>query len=52
VAYSCQNDQDLALADLERSGTYYHKKDFANALKDLKKSCELGNKEACTRYDQ
>lgn len=39
-------------AYLERSGTYYHKKDFANALKDLKKSCDLGNKEGCKRYNQ
>ncbi|MGD8492346.1 MAG: tetratricopeptide repeat protein, partial [Desulfobacterales bacterium] len=45
-------EPDHPRAYLERSGTYYHKKDFANALKDLKKSCELGNKEACTRYDQ
>ena len=45
-------EPDHPRAYLERSGTYYHKKDFANALKDLKKSCELGNKEACTRYEQ
>ncbi len=45
-------EPDHPRAYLERSGTYYHKKDFANALRDLKKSCELGNKEGCSRYDQ
>jgi tetratricopeptide (TPR) repeat protein len=40
-----------AAAYLERAGTHYHNKDFENALGDLKKSCELGNQEACKRYE-
>lgn len=40
-----------AEAYLERAGTHYHNKDFNNALIDLKKSCELGNQEACKRYE-
>jgi tetratricopeptide (TPR) repeat protein len=43
-------EPDHPRAYLERSGTYYHKKDFVNSLRDLKKSCDLGNKEACKRY--
>jgi tetratricopeptide (TPR) repeat protein len=43
-------EPDHPRAYLERSGAYYHKKDFVNSLRDLKKSCDLGNKEACKRY--
>lgn len=45
-------EPDHARAYLERAGTYYLKKDLANSLKDLKQSCDLGNKEACNLYDQ
>ncbi|RPI74602.1 MAG: DUF4034 domain-containing protein [Desulfobacteraceae bacterium] len=34
-------------AYLERAGTYRHKGDMENAVKDLKQSCDLGNQEAC-----
>ena len=46
-----EQDPDHAEAYLERSGTHYHNKDFENALNDLKKSCDLGNKAACNRYN-
>jgi len=46
-----EQDPDHAGAYLERSGTHYHNKDFENALKDLNRSCELGNKHACKRYN-
>jgi tetratricopeptide (TPR) repeat protein len=35
---------------MERSGTYYHKGDMQSALRDLKRSCELGNAKACNQY--
>ncbi len=41
-----------AEAYLERAGTYYHKKDFARSLSDLKQACDLGSKEGCKRYNQ
>ena len=41
-----------AEAYLERSGTYYHKKDFTRSLSDLKQACDLGSKEGCKRYKQ
>ena len=37
---------------LERAGTYYHMRNFDNCLRDLKKSCDLGNNEACAKYRQ
>ncbi|MBE9535550.1 MAG: DUF4034 domain-containing protein [Proteobacteria bacterium] len=43
-------EPDNAEAYLERAGTYYHNRDLINASSDLEKSCELGNKEACSRY--
>jgi tetratricopeptide (TPR) repeat protein len=43
-------EPDHAGAYLERAGAHYHNKDFEKALADLKKSCELGNQEACKRY--
>jgi tetratricopeptide (TPR) repeat protein len=43
-------ESDHAGAYLERAGAHYHNKDVENALADLKKSCELGNQEACKRY--
>ncbi|MBP1747401.1 MAG: hypothetical protein H6Q54_2016 [Deltaproteobacteria bacterium] len=43
-------EPDHAGAYLERAGAHHHNKDFENALADLKKSCELGNQEACKRY--
>lgn len=45
-----QLEPNNAKAYLERGGTYYRKQDFASALRDAKKACELGNKEACRRY--
>lgn len=39
----------VAKAYMERSGTYYHKKDLVSAYRDLIRACELGNREACTR---
>ncbi len=44
-------EPDHAQAYLERAGTYHHKQDHSKALKDLKKSCDLGNAEACQRYN-
>jgi len=44
-------EPDHARAYLERAGTYYHNKKFERALDDLGKSCDLGNKEACKRYE-
>jgi tetratricopeptide (TPR) repeat protein len=41
-----------ANAYFERSGTYFHKKDLASAIRDLKRSCELGNNQACQRTEQ
>lgn len=38
-----------ARAYLERSGTYYHKKEFVSAYRDIKRACDLGSKDACTR---
>lgn len=43
-------EPDHARAYLERSGTYYHKRDYANALKDLKAACDLGSEEGCKRF--
>ena len=43
-------EPDHARAYLERAGTYYHKKDYANSLKDLKNACDFGNEEGCKRY--
>ncbi|MGA1870485.1 MAG: tetratricopeptide repeat protein [bacterium] len=45
-------EPDHAEAYLERAGTNYHNKDFASALDDFEKSCDLGNEEACKRYNQ
>lgn len=33
-------------AYLERVGTCYHKKEYQKSLADLKRSCDLGNKES------
>jgi tetratricopeptide (TPR) repeat protein len=44
-------EPDHAKAYLERAGTNYHNKNFESALNDLGKSCDLGNKEACKRYE-
>jgi len=41
-----------AKAYLERGGANLHKGDRQAALKDAKKACELGNSEACMRYNQ
>lgn len=43
-------EPDHADAYFERSGSHYHNKDMERAMKDLKKACDLGNKEACQRY--
>ncbi|MBT8350917.1 MAG: tetratricopeptide repeat protein [Deltaproteobacteria bacterium] len=45
-------EPDHARAYLERAGTKYHNKDYKSALDDLEKSCDLGNKEACIRYEK
>ena len=45
-------EPENARAYLERSGTYYHKRDFARSLEDLKQACDLGSKEGCKRYKQ
>lgn len=37
-------------AYFERSGTHYHNGDMKNALRDLKKACELGSKKACAQH--
>ena len=39
-------DSENSIKEKER-----HNKDFENALKDLNRSCELGNKHACKRYN-
>lgn len=40
---------DHADAYLERAGTHYHNGDQKQSLKDLRRACELGSKEACGR---
>ena len=40
------------LAYLERSGTHYHLRDLEAALSDLKKACEFGVNEGCSRARQ
>ena len=45
-------EPDHAGAYYERSGTHYHNKDMESAISDLMKACELGNKEACKRYNR
>jgi len=35
---------------MERSGTHYHNGNMELALRDLKRSCELGNRNACRQY--
>jgi hypothetical protein len=45
-------EPDHSRAYLERAGTYYHKKDYANSVADLKAACDLGNEEGCKRYDR
>jgi tetratricopeptide (TPR) repeat protein len=39
---------DDAMALLERAGTYKHHGDMERAFADLRRSCELGNTQACT----
>lgn len=41
-----------ARAYLERAGTYRQKGDPSKALTDLKRSCELGNAEACKHLEK
>jgi tetratricopeptide (TPR) repeat protein len=41
-----------AQAYLERGHAYYLQGNRDSALKDVKKSCDLGNSEGCTRYKQ
>lgn len=43
-------EPENAGAYFERAGTYYHKHDMKRAMEDLKKACDLGNKDACKRY--
>jgi tetratricopeptide (TPR) repeat protein len=37
---------------LERAGTYHHKGDQKSAAEDLRRSCALGNQEACRLHKQ
>ena len=41
-------EPEHARAYLERAGTYHHKGEVAKSQADLKRSCDLGNPEACT----
>ncbi len=41
-----------ARAYLERAGTYHHKGEHSKSLADLKRSCELGNAEACKHIEK
>jgi tetratricopeptide (TPR) repeat protein len=41
-----------ARAYLERAGAYHHKGDYPKSLTDLKRSCELGNAEACKHLEK
>ncbi|WP_320035740.1 DUF4034 domain-containing protein [Halarcobacter sp.] len=43
-------NSDNARAYLERSGAYYHKGDYKNAVKDAKKSMQLGNEKGKEIY--
>ena len=43
-------EPDHARAYLERSGTYYHRKDYAKSLEDLKTACDLGSKKGCQDF--
>ena len=47
-----QLEPQHAQAYLERGGAYYHQGNWDAALKDIKKSCDLGNSEGCMRYKQ
>jgi len=42
-----QLEPDRAEAYLERGGAYYRQGDMASAMRDLKKSCELGSERGC-----
>ncbi len=42
---------DRAWSYYQRGRCYYKKNDRASALKDVKKSCDLGYKEGCTVYE-
>ena len=44
-------EPDHSRAYLERVGTYYHKKEYAKSLADLKAACDLGNEEGCKQYN-
>jgi lipoprotein NlpI len=43
-------EPEHAVAYPERTGTCYHKKDFARSLQDLKQACDWGSEEGCKRY--
>ena len=43
---------DHADAHLEVGGTYMHKVDMASAKEHFKRSCDLGNKEACSNLNR
>ena len=45
-------EPEHASAYLERARHYYQQKDLARSLADLKTSCDLGNPEACDRYNR
>jgi tetratricopeptide (TPR) repeat protein len=47
-----QLEPEHAQAYLERGGAYYHQGNLDAALKDAKKSCDLGSSEGCIEYKQ
>ena len=44
-----ERNPDHGLAYMERSGTHYHLRNLKAAMSDLKKACDLGVNEGCTR---
>ena len=45
-------EPEHAKAYLERARYYFQQNDLPHSLADLKKSCDLGNQEACDRYNR
>ncbi len=37
-------------AYMERGGAYFHQGDYKSAAQDMKKACDMGDKEGCARY--
>lgn len=42
-------EPEHAEALFQRSGTHYHNKDMASAVKDLECACQLGHEQACSQ---